>query len=717
MHLQADTVLVFGLGVVAMVLLVPLPGWVLDVLLAANISFAAVIFVSVVLAETPLALSTFPSLLLITTITRLALNLSSTRLILSEGHGSDVVESFGAFVVRGDVVLGLVMFAVLTLIQLLVVGKGAERVAEVGARFTLDALPGKQMAIDAALRSGSLSEEEARVKRGDLQRESQFHGAMDGAMKFVKGDAMAGLLITGLDLGVGLAIGMMRQSMSFSEAVARYGLLTVGDGLVAQIPALFVTLAAGMLTTRVASDRPGKPLGRTLETEILEKPKVLLVGGTYALVLGLVPGLPLWPFALVGLSLAVRGAWVSREQRRASQPERAFERVLEAKAQSARAQRSLADRALPSLCLLGVDVGPELTASLGLGSGKDHRSELIADLIPQLRNALYLESGVKIPGVRVRSQQPGLTPGGFRILVKEVPVAEGFAPPDRVLVCTPPERIQRNGIEAQATRHPVHGQPAAWVEERHRRDLVEAGYQTWSAGGVLALHLARVARTHLPTFVGLQETSEALTRLERTFPSLVREVVPGVVSLAQLTDVLRKLVEERVSIRDLRSILDALAEAGPDLTDPRILTERARSALSLQLAHACAPRGRLDAVLLDPAVEASIRDAIQVSEAGCFLALAPDFRAALIVEIANLVGKKAGAASSPVVLTHNEIRRVVRKLLEPSLPEVIVLSFQELPAHLPVQAKGRVTLENLESARAPELEAPVPPAQPAASVR
>jgi type III secretion protein V len=714
-HLDAhpDLWLVSGLGAVALLLVVPVPPWVLDLLLAGNVAFALVIFVAVVFSDRPLALSSFPSLLLMTTLARLALNVSSTRLILSQARGSSMVEAFGSFVVRGDVVLGLVVFAVLTLIQLVVVGKGAERVAEVGARFTLDALPGRQMSIDAALRSGSLTEAQASAARRDLQRESQFYGAMDGAMKFVKGDAVAGLLITALDLVVGVGVGVGRHGLSWVDAMDRFGLLTVGDGLVAQVPALFVTLAAGMLTTRVASDHPGHDLGRTLQQEILQNARVLLTGAVFAACLGLVPGLPTAPFLLVAGILAARGWTVRRVELRARQPERDFERVLRAKTEAAHAQRGWVDRVSPGVSLLGIDLDPHLTRALGVAPDEAASSELVAELIPQLRQALYVETGVKLPGVRIRSDQRELSRGSFRILVREVPVEEGWLSDERALVCAPPERVARFVDGGQPGTHPVHGQPATWVDETRRPVLVEAGLTAWSPSGVLALHLARAARRHLSSFVGVQETAELVEGLETSLPALVREVVPAVLGLPQLAEVLRSLVAEQVSIRDLRAILDALAD-GPGSSDPALLTERARAALSLHLAAQCAPLGRLDAILIEPAVEEAVRRSLHVTEAGAFLALDPAVRLRLVDEIRRLT--RPPSASPPVLLTQTELRRSVKRLLDPAVPGLAVLSFQELPPQLVVHTRGRVeaarVLEHEAGLLAPPDSAADPPPEP-----
>lgn len=692
-----DVALAVLVGAVVGMMILPLPPAVLDVLLATNIALAALVLVTALMSDRALSLSTFPSLLLMTTLFRLALNVSTTRMILSTGSAGAVVEAFGRFVVRGDVVVGLVIFLVITLVQFLVVGKGAERVAEVGARFTLDAMPGKQMSIDAALRSGALTEEEAQARRDELGRESQFYGAMDGAMKFVKGDAIAGLIITALNLIAGLVIGATRHGLTIGESLEIYSLLTVGDGLVSQIPALLITLAAGVLTTRVEGGHTKRALGLSLKEELVGRPKVLLVGAGFALVLGLVPGLPLVPFATIavvlgGIALRLR----TRELRVAarSKEDAAFKASLDEKLAQAKAQRAQADGVAPAVPPIGVDLDPRLSEALGFSPGvPDQATELLGVLVPQLRDALYLETGIRFPGIRVRSNVPDLAPGTCVIRIKDVPVIEEVVDIDRAMAVETPERLKRFGVEVKPATHPLAGIEVGLVPLSAQAPLEAAGVPTWSPAGVVALILAAQLKRYAPSFVGLQETAEMVERLQKVYPALIRETVPKVVTIPQLTDVLRRLVDEGVSIRDLKTILECLADRGVHEMDGVMLTEAVRAAMSLQLGHSFAGvSGRLSVVLLDPEIEDTVRAGITHVAGGSYVALEPELRRGLLVAVARTLEPVVQAGVRPIVLTHAEIRRYVRKLLEEDLPDVAVLSFSELPAQLTIQPLGRVSL-------------------------
>lgn len=684
-----DVVLAASVAVILGLLVLPVPPSVLDVLLAANIAAAALILAAVLLSERPLAMSTFPSLLLVTTLARLSLNVSSTRLILGRGQAGELVEAFGQFVVRGDVVMGLVVFFILVLVQLLVIGKGAERVAEVGARFTLDALPGRQMSIDAALRAGTLTDEQADEQRRELQRESQFHGAMDGAMKFVKGDAVAGLVIIALNLVAGLGIGVFRHDLEVLRAARIYSILTVGDGLVAQIPALLVTLAAGVLTTRVASEAPRMDLGRSLGRELFGRPKALAIAAAFCGMLALIPGLPAVPFVTVGAFFglgSVRGAGGFRA-RVATKAREGLERRLRA----VEAPKPDPDPT-PAVSPIAIDLDPELSAALGIAGGDERQSELVRELLPQLRNAIFLETGVRIPGARVRAQVDGLPPRAVVIRVKEIPVALETVDVDSALVLQPPDRLAAHGLVAQPALHPVHGRSAASRIPLDAADqLASEGFSVWKPAGVVALHVARVAREHLPSFVGLHETHDMVERVRQVYPTLVAEVVPSQISLARLAEVLRRLVEERVSIRDLKTILEAIAERGERDEAAPVLTEHVRAALALQLAHDHAgPGGKLEAVLVDPALEAHIRTSLVDGPAGLELALEPRLRAEVLEGARQCLAPLVESGRTPVVLTQADVRPWIRALLEAAVPGVTVLSARELPPRLLVEPVGRV---------------------------
>ena len=696
----ADVWLAAVLAVLVAVLLVPLPSTVIDGLLALSLVGASLVLASVLVADRPLALSTFPSILLVTTLFRLALNVSTTRMILVDGKAGRVVEAFGRFVVDGDLVVGLVVFAVLTLVQFMVIGKGAERVAEVAARFTLDAMPGKQMAIDAAERAGALTDAQAQARRDELGRESQFYGAMDGAMKFIRGDALAGLAITALNLGAGFGIGVLKFSLTPAQAAQTYTMLTIGDGLVSQLPALLITLSAGLLTTRVAArPRERGDLGGTLHRELFGHPRALAMASAFAVMLACLPGLPVWPFLLAGTLFAVglvhrafvvRGGEIESSRSRVE----ALKARVGDKVRQAKAQRALADQMINIVHPLGIDLDPYLSRACGFEVGVDDAdTELIGALLPEVRDAMFSELGVRFPSVRVRTSVPGMSPSTFAVRINDVPVADGQIEPGRVLVAERSEVLKELGVDARATTHPWGDLPASIVPVARRAVIEDLGYTVWSPSGQVVLHLARIMRAQASLFVGLQETTAMLEKLEQAYPSVVREAVPKVVTVPQLTDILRRLLDERVSIRDLRSVLEALVESAEQAHDPIVRTEIVRAALGRQIAHAHAGLGRqLSALLLDPSLEALIEDAVVHRAGSSYVALEPSLRTAFIDEVLRSVGPALAAGQRPVLLTRAEIRRYVRKLVDVDLPDIAVLSFQELPPQQRVAPLGRVTL-------------------------
>ncbi|MEO1334262.1 MAG: type III secretion system export apparatus subunit SctV [Myxococcota bacterium] len=688
-----DLWLTFGVGAMITLLILPLPAALLDILLAFNIALAALILGAVLLSEQPLSLSSFPSILLLTTLCRLALNVSSTRLILTSGQSSEIVAAFGRFVVGGTILVGLLMFVVITMVQFIVIAKGAERVAEVGARFALDALPGRQMSIDASLRSGHLSDIEAQRLREDLSQESQFHGAMDGAMKFVKGDAIAGLIITGLNLVAGMSIGVFEHGMSVSASVRWFTLLTIGDGLVSQIPALLITVAAGIVTTRVGGQER-TDLGRKVFSELTARPKVLFTAAGFSGCLAFVPGFPSLPFLMASMVFALVG-WrrrflvrpISTEIRRDQARAKAKEKLSQRAAASADLMINLVDP-------IGIDLNAQLTEELGFHSdARDEDNELVGSLIPELREVLFSELGVRFPSVRVRTHVPDLEEGRFVIRIKDVPLAEGVIDSAQIMVPEHSDAFSGLDIETREAIHPWGTGPSTFMAIEHRPLVEQLGYTAWTPAGQIALHLARVLRSSASSFVGLQETSEMVEKLEQAYPCVVREAVPKVVTVPQLTEILRRLVDERVSIKDLRTILETLVEIGDRQHDPVARTEHVRAALGRQIANTYASVGRqLSAVLLETALEETLQDAVTRTSTGSYLALEPTLQQRLVDGIAHTMAPAFEAGAHAVLLTRSEIRRYLRKAIETDLPDVAVLSFDELPADLYVQPFGRVVV-------------------------
>jgi len=689
-----DVALAVGVAGIIAMLILPLPSLMVDGLLATNLALAAVILVAVLLSQRPLAISTFPTLLLITTLFRLALNVSTTRMILAQGTAGDVVKAFGEFVIRGDVIVGLVVFLVITLVQFLVIGKGAERVAEVGARFTLDAMPGKQMSIDAAVRSGSIDEAEGQAKRDELGRESQFYGAMDGAMKFVKGDAIAGLIITALNLIAGLIIGVMRNGMDLATAAETYTILTVGDGLVSQLPALLITLSAGVLTTRVAAKDQTTSLGANLQEELFSSPKVLAIGAGFALALGLVPGLPLLPFLLIASALAATSLVKFRNERRRielrAHINSTFKEDLDKKVEQAKAQEAHVDNMAPAVTPLAIELDPELSTLLRAFQPQHYQ---LPKTFKGLRDSMFVTTGIRYPHIVTRANRQGLKPYEFTICIKDVPVFRGEVMPGMVMVLCPPEQVQRTGVDFVPTKHPNLMNTVAWVAEDKAEALRATGLEVWSIDNVIACHIGRELRKHAPSFLGLQDVAEMLERFERIYPTLVKEVVPKVFSIGQLADVLRRLASEQVSVRDLKTILECLADTA-DIEHDRVkLTEHVRAALRYQIAYQHAGLDdHLKVILLDELIQDTIASGIEHCGSGSYLDLPPDQYKGIIQGIIRVMQAVSEQRVQPIILTSPGIRRYVHQMLSAHLPHIPVLSSGELPDNLNMSPLGMATM-------------------------
>jgi type III secretion protein V len=591
-----------------------------------------------------LGIATFPTLLLITTLYRLALNVSSTRLILLQANAGEVIRSFGQFVVRGNYVVGAVVFLILTIIQFIVIAKGSERVAEVGARFVLDAMPGKQMAIDAEARSGTIDGNEARRRRRQLARESQFYGAMDGAMKFVKGDVIASVIITVVNILGGLAIGVGQRGLEVEVALKRYGLLTIGDGLVTQIPALVLSTAAGILVTRVASEDPDHSLGAELASQIFGTPKALQVAGVFIFGLAIVPGLPTMPFLVLAAILLV-AARASSERlrlaaRRAASPTDPVPK------------RGQAQSFVPMVAPWSIDVSADLAALL---EDETHKDQLVRPGLltvgSTIRERIFSELGVPLPPPSVKAVE-GLPARHVVVSLFEVPA----------LV---------TGIDP---------------------DLSDADTVRRIADATLPL-----LRTRAADFVGMTETQYLLDQLDQIAPSLVRQVVPKPVSLALLSDVLRRLVEEQVSVRDLRAILEALGTAAQNEKDPLTLAEFVRGQLRRATTYRLtAGKSEISVFLLDSSIEEAIRHAVTRTPHGSFLTLAPAAARDVVTATRRALSAedRAGASSAraAVILTQPDIRRFVRKLIETDLPQVTVVSYAELLPEIAIRPVAKATL-------------------------
>jgi type III secretion protein V len=640
----ADGALAFFVIAVVGLMVVPLPTWLLDLLIASNLACSVAVLLVALYVGEALKIAAFPTLLLITTLFRLSLNVSSTRLILLQADAGEVIRAFGKFVVRGNYVVGAVIFLILTIIQFVVIAKGSERVAEVGARFTLDAMPGKQMAIDAELRTGSIDGNEARRRRRSLLRESQFYGAMDGAMKFVKGDVVASLIITIINILGGLAIGVGQKDLEVGAALKRYGLLTIGDGLVTQIPALVMATAAGVLVTRVAAEEAETPLGAELAAQIFGQPQALRVGSFFVLGLAAIPGLPGLPFLVIGglMFAASRARFKSlRAEQERQQPEPIQRRP------GPQAQPRFVPLVVPWSVDVSKDLEPLLDDDL---RGNEVRRPGLRAALAAAREIVFRDRGVPLPAGRI------------------------------IVSSALPER------HAVLSLHEVPALLIPFPSSVGDQDLAQ----------YLLVQLLPALERRAQDFLGLSETQNLLDELEQIAPASVRQVVPKPINLIQLADILRRLVEERVSIRDLRAILEALSSVGSAEKDPLTLAEFVRAQLRRPITHSLTGGAReLPVLLLDSHIEETVRGAITRTPAGAFLALAPVASRDIVAAVRRAISNHAGEQTPIVILTQPDIRRFVRKLLEPELPEVRILSFAELLPEIAVKPLGRATIANL----------------------
>jgi type III secretion protein V len=676
-------------GVVVLIvgmMIIPLPTFILDLLIAVNMAAAVTLLLVAIYVSEALKIATFPTLLLLTTLFRLAIEVSATRLILVKADAGHLIHAFGNFVVAGNLVVGAVIFFILTIIQFIVISKGSERVAEVGARFTLDAMPGKQMSIDAELRAGHIDHNEARRRRNMLSRESQFFGSMDGAMKFVKGDAIAGIIVLLTNVVGGLIIGIVMRGMEAGEAARVYTILTIGEGLVAQIPALIISTAAGIIVTRVASEEEGGNLGAEIGSQILGQPKALMISAGLLVLLALVPGMPKIPFFILAALIGGVGYRLMRADRPAPVAPGGAQPSAAAAAQPGAKEKPPGAKNEPPSPVL-TPIALEMSAALGGAFNSDGTGgRFVKELLPLLRERVFNELGIPMPAVRIRPGIPGLPPGGYVIKLQEVTMGRGELLIGGGLSADTPERLAEMGIRGQAGQLPEGG-GGTWIASTDLPRAKAAGVQALGPEEVVIRHLIHLMRRYGYEFIGIQETQILIDGLERTHPALVREVVPKLVSPVLLSDVLKRLAEEQVSVRGLREILGALAEWAPVERDPVALTEHVRSALRRQItAKYAGPSGSLPVFLLDPMIEETIRESIHKTATGSYLALEP----ALSRDILAAVGRTMSGVQMAVILTSAEIRRYVRRLVEAEYPQLAVLSYQELSPETQLQPLGRI---------------------------
>ena len=680
-----DAIMAFAVIGILMVMIVPLPTVLLDTLLAMNISIAIIILLISMYLIKVLEFAIFPALLLVTTLFRLSLNVASTRLILLNGdQGTDaagqVIKAFGQFVVGGNYVVGTIIFAILVIINFLVITKGSGRIAEVTARFTLDAMPGKQMAIDADLNAGMISESEARERRREIRREADFYGAMDGAAKFVSGDAVAGIIITLINIMAGFVIGVMQQGMTVAEAAATYTTLTVGDGLVSQIPALIISTASGIIVTRSAAEGS---MGSDLIRQVTAYPKVLSLAALALLLFAMIPGLPKLSFfslaALIGFSAFLLNR--QRETEKEVQAELA-EREQEQVAAAGKAEPEAVEKLLV-MDTMELEVGYALIALVDEAQGGD-----LLERIKLIRRQFAIDLGIVMPSIHIRDNLQ-LKPNSYSFKVKGNVVAEGEILVGYCLAMGSDGKSSE--IKGISTTEPAFGLPAMWIEERQRERAQLAGYTVVDPSTVVATHLVEKIKLFLHELLSRQDVQKLVENLAQRYPKVVDDIVPSVVPWGTLQKVLQNLLREQVSIRDLMTILETMADYSTQVRDIDVLTEYVRQDLSRTIVGGyLSESDRLYVATLEPALEEQVNASIQRTDHGAFLTLDPGIVYAMVDQFRNLQEKFDQVSAKPVLLCVPIVRFHLRRLLERFIPGLAVLSHNEVPSQVTVQALGRI---------------------------
>jgi len=684
---SSDLILAFVIICILMTLIFPVPPHIIDLLISINLAVSiSLIFVALYI-QRAVQLSVFPSLLLITTLYRLGVNISSTRQILLHANAGKIIFTFGNFVVGGNYVVGAVVFLIITIVQFIVVTKGAERVAEVAARFTLDAMPGKQMSIDADLRSGVIDTQQARDLRLQLNKESQLYGAMDGAMKFVKGDAIASIVIAVINIIGGLIIGVMMHNMSMSQAAHIYTLLSIGDGLVSIIPSLVIAITAGIVTTRVSSEKKDANLGKEISEQIFKQPKAILIAAIVVFLMAFIPGFPTLLFLVISLTIgSVAGAIIYSSKKKSLKAVSGMT-AMETEVEGHRVVAGGAEEyavTLPVMLELGKDLS-ELLKKDKSGSA------FIEAMIPKMRHALYQDLGVRFPGVHIRTDSLILGPDEYSIYLNEVPIIKGKVLMKHVLTNESAETLRRYSIPFTSVKGPLN-LPSLWVEEKYQDVLKKANIKYWNILEVLILHISKFYRQFAGEFIGIQEVRSILEFVEKSFPDLVKEVT-RLVPLQRLTEIFKRLVQEQISIKDLRTILESLGEWGQTEKDTVVLTEYIRSSLKRFISYKYSQgQSVLSVYVLDPEIEDMIRGAIKQTSAGSYLALDPDSANLILQAVRNIISTPPSGAQPPVILTVIDVRRFTKKLIETEFPDIPVISYQEVVPEIRIQPLGRIQI-------------------------
>ncbi|MDR3299153.1 MAG: type III secretion system export apparatus subunit SctV [Candidatus Accumulibacter sp.] len=680
---HTDLTMVAVLVLVFAMMIVPMPTPVVDLLIGINIGISFIIMMMAMYVASVLEFSVFPTLLLFTTLFRVGLNITTTRLILLNADAGAIIETFGEFMVGGNFVVGGVVFLILTVVQFIVISKGSERVAEVGARFTLDAMPGKQMSIDADLRAGAIDMAEAGRRRDRVSKESSLYGAMDGAMKFVKGDAVAGIFITSINLVGGIIIGITQMDMSAGEAVQRFGILSIGDGLVSQIPSLLISISAGILITRTGDDS-ADGLGSQVGGQIFAQPKALTLAGALVAIMAVIPGFPKPQLIMLGASICFLGFILLRIRGEAPSDDSQEElnKTLAPTVGSQAPKAKAGDDFAPTVPIL-LDISPEMEKSLSYNA---LNQELLA-----LRRALYFDLGVPFPGINLRTNE-NLTALSYALLIHEVPIARGGMEKNMILVRESRANLEMLSLDVRETEQFLPGIPSLWVDETKGPLLEQAGIGCMTHPRILAYHLSLMLTRHAAEFIGLQQAKFLLDRMEAIAPDLVREAT-RLLPVQKVAEIFQRLVRERVSIRNLSAVLESLVDWAGREKDIVLLTEQVRGALKRQISYMhSGGLNILPVVLLNPDVEDLVRKAIRQTSSGAYLALAPEASRSFLDALHKETDPSLARKQTPVLLTSMDIRRYVRRLIEPEFYDLPVLSYQELTPEITTQPIARIKL-------------------------
>lgn len=678
--IMGDLAIALLVVTILVVLILPLPLWLIDTFLVGNLCFSVIVVMVALYIINPLEFTVFPQMLLVGTLFRLALNVATSRSILLRADGGEIIETFADFVIGGNYVVGVVIFLILTIIQFVVITEGAKRVAEVAARFTLDAMPGKQMSIDADFNAGLITAEEAKDRRKDLERASNFFGTMDGANKFVRGDAIAGIIIIIVNILGGFMIGVFMMDMELVDAAAKFTTLSVGDGLVAQIPALIISVSAGLVTTRAVSD---SNLAEDLRMQLFTSYKALSVSGIFILGFGFIPGFPPAPFIVIGIAMELAAFVAYRRTQKVQQVVDDEDETI-AEQEAKKPENVLQVMEVHPLALeMGLDLIPLVDPSQG--------GDLLDRIVP-MRVQIAMELGFVMPGVQFKDNL-NLKPNEYGIKVKGIEVTRGEILMGYMLAIQQPETDISQELVGFPTKDPAFGTPAVWVAGYEAQRAAQLGYMVTDPTNVLITHLAEIVKNYAHEILSRQEVQVMINKVKEKHPVVVKELIPELLSLGDVQKVLQNLIRERVSVRDLSTILEKLTDFSKLSKEPDVLSELGRQSLSRQICNTLSnEQGVIPVITLDPKVEQAVQESIQQTAQGPVLALNPQISQQILAKLANEVQAATGAGHNPVILCNPQIRPHVKKLTERNFPALVVISYNEVAPKIKIQSIGNVAI-------------------------